>query len=636
MHVTFLTHYFPPEVGAPQTRILESARLLQARGHEVTVLTGFPNYPDGVIAPPYRGRLILRETVEGIPTLRTAVYPAPNAGMVRRLANHASFAVSAVAAAELLPRPDVLIAESPPLFTAAAAVLVARRLRAGLVLNVADLWPESAVQLGAVSSPPVIAAATGIERFAYRYADAILVPVEGMRDTLLQRGWPAGKVVTLANAVDVERFAASAAEKPPVRSGATRVVYCGTVGLAQAVETLLDAASELQETGEDVDVRIIGDGAELGRLQALARSRRLDRVSFAGRVLREDVPGAVSAADVTVVTLRDLPLFRAARPTKILEYMAAGKPVVASAAGDVERLLTEADAGIACPPEDAHALAAAIRGLHRDPAEARRLGRNGRRYVEEHLSRRRQADELEGILHSVTGEERERARIARVYGDYADDPRRRRAWSGENRGNRRIVGTMYERVEREIRRAGLWPGDVRTLLDIGCGHGHLLRHLADRGAPPDALLGLDVLPARVAAARQALPGARIEVGDARGLPFAEAAIDVVVLSTVLSSVLDGAVRRAIAAEAMRVLRPGGIIVLYDSRFANPLNAQVRGVGRRELRQLFPRAALRHSSLTLIPPLARRLGPLTPAIYGALASLPPLRSHLLTVVRPSPR
>lgn len=393
-----MSHYFYPEVGAPQTRILETAQLLGDRGHEVTVLTGFPNYPDGVIPHAYRRHVFMRERIGEIRVMRSAVYPAPNRGFARRLVNHASFAGTSILASPLAGRPEVVIAESPPLFTAVSAVVIARTWRAPLVLNVADMWPESAVQLGALSDPRAIRLAEVLERFAYRHSAAITVPTAGMRATLLGRGEPGHKVVHLPNAVDPDRFAGD----PPSGSDTRRVIYCGTVGMAQGVGTLIDAAGELAN-GQGYEFLIVGDGAEREALMRTASDRGLTSVRFAGRVERGRVPGLIASADLAVLCLRDVPLFEDALPTKLLEYMAAARPVVAAAAGDVARLLERSNAGIACAPEDPAALAAGIREIGGDPARAQAMGANGRRYVQEHCSREAFVDKLEAIVRRVGG-----------------------------------------------------------------------------------------------------------------------------------------------------------------------------------------------------------------------------------------
>ncbi len=625
-----MSHYFHPEVGAPQTRILETTQRLAARGHDVTVLTGLPNYPDGVIPAPYRGRLLVRERIGDVNVVRSAVYPAPNRGFARRLLNHASFAISSVIAAPLVPRPDVVIAETPPLFTAASAVAIARGRRAPLVLNVADLWPESAVQLGALSNSTAIRMAEALERFVYRHSAAITVPTAGMRTTLLERGEPPEKVIHLHNAVDVDRFD----DQTAPRTEPERVIYCGTVGMAQGVGTLIEAAAELARAGEGLEVLIVGDGAEREQLARDAQARGLTNVRFAGRVDRERVPGLIGTADIAVLCLRDVPLFEDALPTKMLEYLAAGRAVVASAAGDAARLLERSESGIACPPEDPAALAAAIRDLAHDPGRAQQLGENGRRYVRAHFSRDAFVDKLEEIADRLAGDELERARLRGVYDSYARSAGRRRAWSSANPGNQQIISNLYERVGASLIASGNFPRDGRVLLDVGSGYGDLLRWLQTQGAPAEALRGIDVLEERVMAARERVPDASFEVADARAIPLPDAGVDAVVMSTVLSSVIERADRKRIAAEVVRVLRPGGVILCYDIRYWSPRNRAVRPVGLAELARLFPGAEVETQSLTLIPPLARRLGAATSALYAPLASVPPLRTHLFAVIRPA--
>jgi colanic acid biosynthesis glycosyl transferase WcaI len=629
MQILFVSHYFYPEVGAPQTRILETAGRLSDRGHQVTVLTGFPNYPDGVIPAAYRGHVLLREQVGDIRVIRSAVYPTPNRGFARRLINHASFALSSMLAAPLAGRPDVIVAETPPLFTAVAAALLARARRIPLVLNVADLWPESAVQLGALSDRRAIRLAEALERFAYRHSAAITVPTAGMRTSLLSRGEPAEKVVHLPNAVDTGRFTVSA----PRDSGRCRIIYCGTVGIAQGVGTLIDAAAELAKGPSDFELLIVGDGAEREELARTAAERGLTNVRFEGRVARERVPNLLASADVAVLCLRDVPLFEDALPTKMLEYMAAGRPVVASAVGDAARLLERSGAGLACPPEDPGALAARIREISRDPIGAQAMGANGSRYVRAHFSRETFVDCLEEILRRLAGDEGERARVRSVYRAYAESPARRRAWNAENPGNQQIISALYEGVRAALIDAENFPRDGRIFLDVGCGHGDLLGWLKEREASADCLIGVDLLANRVAAARDRVADVRFEVADARELPVASGSVSAVMLSTVLSSVLAREVRGRIADEAMRVVRSDGMILCYDVRYANPRNRSVRRVGRTELTRLFPGARIETRSLTLLPPLARRLKGATDALYGPLARLPPLRTHLLAVVRP---
>jgi colanic acid biosynthesis glycosyl transferase WcaI len=399
VRLLFVTHYFHPEVGAAPTRILELAGELASHGHEVTVLTGFPNYPDGVIPPSYRGRRFQVERLGDLRVVRTAVYPAPNRGVVRRLLNHASFALSAVASSRRAGRTDAVIVETPPLFTAAAGVVVARMKRAPLLLNVADLWPDAAIQFGVLRNRVAVGGAKRIERFAYRHADVIAVPTPGLQRVLRERGRPAEQVVLVPHGVDPARFP-HAGDARPVRR---RVVYCGTIGMGHAVGILLEAARRLEEAGEGHELLIVGDGAERRELEARAGRWGLRGVTFAGRMPREQLPDLLATAEVTVATQRNLPLLADALSTKVLEYMAAARPVVAAASGWTAEVVADAEAGIVCPPEQPAALAEAIAGLTADPGRARAMGLNGRRYVEANLTRRVAVERIESALHSVLG-----------------------------------------------------------------------------------------------------------------------------------------------------------------------------------------------------------------------------------------
>src|SRR3954451_10498691 len=226
MRLLFVTHYFHPEVGAAPTRILELAQELSALGHDVTVLTGFPNYPDGVIPPSYRGRRRQVERLGDVRVVRTAIYPAPNRGVGRRLLNHLSFALSSLPGSAKAGPADVIVAESPPLFAAVAGVAIGALKRAPVVLNVADLWPDAAIQFGAVRRRRVIGAARALERFAYRHADLIAVPTPGLERVLRERGHAAERIVVIPHGVDPGRFVLTDHQRPAGR----RVVYAGTIG----------------------------------------------------------------------------------------------------------------------------------------------------------------------------------------------------------------------------------------------------------------------------------------------------------------------------------------------------------------------------------------------------------------------
>jgi glycosyltransferase involved in cell wall biosynthesis len=420
MRLRILTHYYPPEVGAPQTRLAALARGLAGAGVEVTVHTGFPHYPDGEIKAPYRNRPLLREELDGVAILRSWVYAAPNRGFGRRLANHASLATTALAAAPAGGPADVLLVETPPLLLAGAAIAYARAKRAKLILNVADLWPDSAVEMGTLGSKPAIAAARRLERAAYRRAAAIACATEGIRATLARRPESAGKAVLMRPAVDLERFApdidhsgagsmsGAVREAEASRDGGPplRVLYAGTVGLSHRLDVLLDAAGELERRAgpSPFAVTIAGDGADAPALRARLANGGPAAVRMLGAVPAERVPALYAESDVAVVMLRDLPIFEGALPTKLLEAMAAARPVVLAARGEAARLVESKRCGVVVPPEDPRALAQALASLAADPTRRAKLGAAGRRAAERDFGRQAWLARWHDLLASAAGD----------------------------------------------------------------------------------------------------------------------------------------------------------------------------------------------------------------------------------------
>ena len=389
LRIVILTHYFPPEVGAPQARLYELATRAAVAGHEITVVTGMPNYPTGVIPPKYRGRFRMVETVEGIRVIRTWVFATPNRGFVRRLMNHGSFAVSSLSATRMLGHVDVFFVESPPLFVGFAALALRRLKRAPYVFNVSDIWPQSAVELGALRNPVVIRAAEWLEMHLYRKAARISVVTPGMISRLARRGVPEGKLFLLTNGVDTTMYRPA----PPDPDLAQRLgldgrkvfLYAGTHGMAQGLDVVLTAARQTPDP--DVLYVLAGDGAEKDALVARARKENIANVRFLPNQPRDAMPGLLNLAYATIVPLKKLDLFKSALPSKMFESMATAKPIVASVEGEAARLVESADAGVVVPPEDPSALSQEVQRLASDPVLARRLGEQGRAYVSKHFDR---------------------------------------------------------------------------------------------------------------------------------------------------------------------------------------------------------------------------------------------------------
>jgi glycosyltransferase involved in cell wall biosynthesis len=405
LNILYICQYFPPEVCAPATRAADLAREWVRAGHEVRILTGFPNHPEGILHPDYRRqwrRGFGREERGGIKIYRSWLYPAANCGLWRRSANYFSFAVSATLAGPWIASGNsVVIATSPQLLVGIAGYMVARSRGLPFVFEVRDLWPQSLEAVGA--APPSSLLYRSLQRladFLYLRADRIVVDGERKRSTLIAAGVQAKKIAVVRNGVDVDfcldpNSQAGQALREHMRKElriADRfvVAYTGTIGMAQGLETLLLAAERLRDWGE-VLFLLIGEGAERERLLARSRELRLTNVRYLGKQPRDRIPAYLAAADVCVVPLRRSDVFKTAIPSKLFEAMAAAKPVVLGVEGEAKEILLDAEGGIAVPPNDSEALAAAILRLCRHPQLSRALGANGRRAVRERYSRQQQA-----------------------------------------------------------------------------------------------------------------------------------------------------------------------------------------------------------------------------------------------------
>jgi len=415
MRILIVTHYFPPEIGAPQARLSELARFWAQAGEEVTVLTGMPNHPTGVIPEGYRGRWQTEEQLEGYRVIRSWLYATPNEGVAKKTLGHLSFMVSAVILGAWRTGPlDVVVVSSPTFFSIASAWVIARLRRARLVVEIRDLWPAIFVELGVLTNPWLIAALEKAELTAYRVADAVVVVSQGFRDNLLARGVPAEKVTTIPNGVDPDRFdpAAPAREEDRRVLGGgpddVIVLYIGAHGISHGLTEVAEAAGLLVDDGH-IRFAFVGEGAAKAALVRRVEELGLHNTSLLPGVPREAVPGLLAAADICLVPLRDVPLFSTFIPSKIFEYLAAGRAVVGALRGEPAAILAQAGA-VVVEPGDPEALAQAVRSLAGDPERRFRMAEEGRRFVVENFDRRHLAETYRALLADVVYRPGERGR----------------------------------------------------------------------------------------------------------------------------------------------------------------------------------------------------------------------------------
>ena len=405
MNILYMSQYFPPEACAPAARVDTFSREWARVGAQVTVLTGFPNHPEGVLHPEYKKlwrRGFMREQRERVEVCRTWLYPSANRGLWGRGANFASFGVSAAMAGGFVaPSKGVLIATSPQILVGVSGWVVGAIRNLPWVFEVRDLWPESLVGVRQAAAGTLLYRSVGrVANFLYRHATHIVVDGEWKRRHLIQQGFEEKRISVMRNAIDddycSDPFSHSTQQtRLALRQelglrGEFGLLYAGTLGMAHGLETVLLAAARLRER-DDVAFLMMGEGAEREQLLARSRELRLRNVRFLGKQPREKVPAYILAADACLVPLRRSEVFKTAIPSKMFEAMAAARPVILGVEGEAKEILLEAGGGIAVSPDDSEALVDAILKLRHDPELARELGANGRRAVREKYSCRQQA-----------------------------------------------------------------------------------------------------------------------------------------------------------------------------------------------------------------------------------------------------
>jgi colanic acid biosynthesis glycosyl transferase WcaI len=379
MRIAYLTQWFEPEPNI--VKGVAFVRALETAGHEVTVVTGFPNYPEGRIYPGYRLRLIRRETIDGVKVVRLPLYPSHDRSSLRRSLNFLSFFVSAVVWLLFNGRKfDLAYVYHPPITVGLAAALA----RIPFVLDVQDLWPDTIAATGMPGASRLMGPLGACCRFVYRRASAILTQSEGMLDALIARGVPASKVSVVRNWADAEFHDI---RPPSSKTQPFTLVYGGNFGRAQQLEHVIEAAAILQRARPDIQIDLYGGGVDEGALRDRAEGRDLHNLQLHGRVPRQEIVRAFAGADALLLHLGDDPLFDITIPSKTQFYLAMGKPVVAAVNGETGQLLRASGASIVVPPADPPALAGAIAKMADIPRERReRMGQSGADYYRRHLS----------------------------------------------------------------------------------------------------------------------------------------------------------------------------------------------------------------------------------------------------------
>ena len=407
MRLGMVTQWYDPEGGAAIT-FGAIARALHGLGHDVDVLTGFPNYPAGRLHEDYRMAPYMRQTLDGVTVHRAPLVVSHDANPIHRAANYASFGISSTALSlKALGRSEaVLVVLSPPF--AAFPALALKRLRSiPFGVQIQDLWPQSVTAGGMLSGGRAEKAERCIQALCdriYRHASFVAVTSPGMAEVISSRGVQESKITYVSNWADEARFHPLPAPAATPDLGPRRtftVMYAGAMGEVQGLEVVLDAA-ELLRHNLQVGFLLVGSGVAEADLKIAVQRRGLTNVTFAPPQPAERMAEVLSQGDIQLICLRDLPLTLRTLPSKLVATLAAARPVIGSVGGDAARVIRAANAGyIAAPGSAQHLADAVLRASHADPTALATLGQNGRRYYDVELSEKAGAPKLADLLQQA-------------------------------------------------------------------------------------------------------------------------------------------------------------------------------------------------------------------------------------------
>ena len=403
MHVLIFTNHFAPE----SFRINDLAFGLVERGHQVSVVTGLPNYPEGKVYPGYGFFKRNREVINGVKVRRIPLIPRGRGRSINLVLNYLSSAFYFCTLTPFLCRDRydaIFVFETSPVTIGLPAIVMKWKQRIPIVFWVLDLWPDSLSATGAVTNKYILSMVRTVVRRIYKRCDRILASSRGFEESIHAVGGYDGKVDYFPNWVEPELAGACDTVKDlPTLPDGFRIVFTGNIGVAQDFDTILNAATMLSDR-KDIQWIIVGDGRQVDHVREEISKRGLqDCFHLMGRFPLEAMPYFCDAADALLLPLRDEPIFALTAPGKLCSYLAAGKPVIASINGEGANLIRDAQAGVSCPAENPVGLRDAVLELyHASEQERQAMGARGLEYAKRHFDRETLFDQLEETLAEVT------------------------------------------------------------------------------------------------------------------------------------------------------------------------------------------------------------------------------------------
>ncbi len=398
MHILIIHQAFASLNEPGGTRHHEFARLLVSRGYQVTVIASPVSYLTG------NQTSRIGEEINGVKILRASVYDAHHKSFFHRILAFFSFMLSSFVMGLGVKNVDLVWGTSPPIFQGVTAWMLARIKRAKFLFEVRDLWPQFAIAVGVLKNPVLIAMSNGLERFLYRRADRVVVNSPGFLEHVLRAG--AQRVALIPNGADPAMFDPNAAGESFRAAHHLQdkfvALYAGAHGMSNDLQVVLESAGLLAD--KNIQIVLLGDGKEKSALMARANEMKLTNVTFLPSVPKTEMANVLAGADACIAILKPLEEYKRTYPNKVFDYMAAGRPVALVIDGVIRDVVEAAGCGIFAEPGNPSALAQAISKLSDDKIKARKMGLAGRKYLEEHFSREKVADQLMNLLDEMIKE----------------------------------------------------------------------------------------------------------------------------------------------------------------------------------------------------------------------------------------
>ncbi len=408
MNITIISHYFYPEIGAPSARLKEMADVWISQGHQVSVITNFPNHPTGIIHPGYKGRKFMIDWIGGLKIIRCKTFATPNAGFLKKIISHLVFMVtSVVQGMNHVKESDIIMASSPTLLCVASARYLSRKLKIPYIFEVRDLWPAIFVELGIITNQPIIYNLEKFELYLYKKSAAVVCVTQSFAKNIINRGINKNKVYFIPNGVDLTKFypdrdSGRFLKKELALEDKFIVLYIGAHGISHGLSAIMEAA-KLFHKQKNIHFLLVGEGAEKDKLIKLAKNMQLKNITFLPAQPKNKMRTFYNLADVCLVPLRNIPLFNSFIPSKMFEIMGCGRPILASLKGEAANILQQSGGAIIVPPENCKEIAEGILTLAHDKERCRVMGEQGKNFVSQKYDRIMLAKKYLKVMEKIAG-----------------------------------------------------------------------------------------------------------------------------------------------------------------------------------------------------------------------------------------